>query len=92
VAGVDVYLHEQGVDSAVSNGLPKFDVVTMMALHLHQNRRDRILRGQAAAWSMSVRFGRPPIARPRWRKPGSHWLTERVCGKRRGSRAFRRHR
>ena len=33
----------------------------MMALHLRQSRRDRILRGQAAARSLSIRFGRPPI-------------------------------
>jgi DNA invertase Pin-like site-specific DNA recombinase len=63
VAGVAVYLHEQGVDSAVSNGLPIFDMVSMMALHLRQSRRDRILRGQAAARSLSIRFGRPPIAK-----------------------------
>ena len=68
VAGVDVYLHEQGVDSAVSNGLPIFDVVTMLAHHVHQSRRDRILRGQAAARSLSIRFGRPPIAKAKVEK------------------------
>jgi DNA invertase Pin-like site-specific DNA recombinase len=65
VAGVAVYMHEQGVDSAISNGPPIFDVVAMMALHLRQSRRDRILRGQAAARSLSIRFGRPPIAKAR---------------------------
>jgi DNA invertase Pin-like site-specific DNA recombinase len=68
VAGVAVYLHEQGLDSAVSNGLPIFDVVAMMALHLRQSRRDRILRGQAAARSLSIRFGRPPIAKAKTEK------------------------
>jgi DNA invertase Pin-like site-specific DNA recombinase len=68
VAGLAVYLHEQGVDSAVSNGLPIFDVVAMMALHLRQSRRDRILRGQAAARSLSIRFGRPPIAKAKVEK------------------------
>jgi DNA invertase Pin-like site-specific DNA recombinase len=68
VAGIAVYLHEQGVDSAVSNGLPIFDVVAMMALHLRQSRRDRILRGQAAARSLSIRFGRPPIAKAKMEK------------------------
>ena len=38
-----------------------FDCGKMMALHLRQSRRDRILRGQAAARSLSIRFGRPPI-------------------------------
>jgi hypothetical protein len=40
----------------------------MMALHLRQGRRDRILRGQAAARSLSIRFGRPPIATAKMEK------------------------
>jgi DNA invertase Pin-like site-specific DNA recombinase len=59
---VSVFLHEQGVDSAASNGLPLFDMAAMLAFHVRQMRRDRILRGQAAARSLSIRFGRPPIA------------------------------
>jgi hypothetical protein len=43
-------------------------VVAMMALHLRQSRRDRILRGQAAARSLSIRFGRPPIAKAKVEK------------------------
>jgi DNA invertase Pin-like site-specific DNA recombinase len=62
VADVGVYLHEQGIDTAGSNGMSMFDFGTMMAFHLRQSRRDRILRGQAAARAASVRFGRPPIA------------------------------
>jgi len=38
-----------------------FDLWGMMAFHVHQSRRDRILRGQAAARNASVRFGRTPI-------------------------------
>jgi len=60
-AGVGLYLHEQKLDTATSNGLPLFDLAGMMAFHLRQSRRDRILRGQAAARAASVRFGRPPI-------------------------------
>jgi DNA invertase Pin-like site-specific DNA recombinase len=60
-ASVAVYLHEQNVDSATSNGIALFDLSAMMAQHLRQSRRDRILRGQAAARSQSIRFGRPPI-------------------------------
>jgi hypothetical protein len=37
-----------------------FDLAAMMAYHLRQSRRDRILRGQAAVRGL-VRFGRPPI-------------------------------
>jgi DNA invertase Pin-like site-specific DNA recombinase len=61
-ANVSVFMHEQGVDSAASNGLPLFDMTAMLAFHVRQMRRDRILRGQAAARSLSIRFGRPPIA------------------------------
>jgi DNA invertase Pin-like site-specific DNA recombinase len=60
-AGVSVYLADREIDTANSNGLSLFDLTGMMAFHLRQSRRDRILRGQAAARSASVRFGRPPI-------------------------------
>jgi DNA invertase Pin-like site-specific DNA recombinase len=60
-AGVDLYLHEQTFDTAGSNGLSMFDLAQMMAFHVRQARRERILRGQAAARAASVRFGRPPI-------------------------------
>jgi DNA invertase Pin-like site-specific DNA recombinase len=46
-AGVSLWLYEQGLDTAGSNGLPLFDVTAMLAFHLRQTRRDRILRGQA---------------------------------------------
>ena len=60
-AGVEVYLHEQNLDTSGSNGLSMFDVAQMMAFHVRQARRDKILRGQAAARYACVRFGRPPI-------------------------------
>jgi DNA invertase Pin-like site-specific DNA recombinase len=37
-----------------------FELASIMAYHLRQSRRDRILRGQAAVRGL-VRFGRPPI-------------------------------
>jgi DNA invertase Pin-like site-specific DNA recombinase len=58
-AGVAVYLHEQNIDTAAVSGL--IEMAALMAYHLHQTRRDRILRGQAAARALSIRFGRPPI-------------------------------
>ena len=61
-AGVGLYLRNQGLDTGTSNGMSLFDLASMMAFHLRQSRRDRILRGQAAARAASVRFGRPPIA------------------------------
>jgi DNA invertase Pin-like site-specific DNA recombinase len=63
MAGVSLWLDAQGIDTTTSNGMSMFDVSMMMALHLRQSRRDRILRGQAAARAASIRFGRPPIAR-----------------------------
>jgi hypothetical protein len=59
--GIGLYLHEQHLDTAASNGISLFDLAGMMALHVRQSRRERILRGQAAARAASVRFGRPYI-------------------------------
>jgi DNA invertase Pin-like site-specific DNA recombinase len=61
-AGVSLWLDEQRLDTAGSHGLPLFNVTEMLAFHLRQSRRDRILRGQAAVRGI-VRFGRPPIAK-----------------------------
>ena len=46
---VSLWVEEQKLDTATSNGMSLFDLSTMMASHLRQSRRDRILRGQAAA-------------------------------------------
>ena len=61
-------MQELKLDAATSNGMSLFDVTSMMALHLRQTRRDRILRGQAAARSLSIRFGRPPLTKPKVEK------------------------
>ena len=67
-AHVALNLHDEGFDSETSNGLSLFDVSALLAHHLRQSRRDRILRGQAAARALSIRFGRPPIAKPKVEK------------------------
>ena len=59
---VGLYLHKERIDTAASNGMSLFDFAGMMSSHLRQSRRERILRGQAAARAASVRFGRPPIS------------------------------
>ena len=59
--GIGMYLHDRGIDTSTSNGMSLFDLSGLMAFHLRQSRRDRILRGQAAAREASVKFGRPPI-------------------------------
>ena len=61
MAVVALWIAEPTIDTAVSNGMSLLDLGEMMALHLRQGRRDRILRGQAAARSLAIRFGRPPI-------------------------------
>ena len=68
VGGVGLYLCQQSTDTATSNGMSLFDLASMLALHLHQTRRDRILRGQAAARALSVRFGRPRIGKAKVEK------------------------
>jgi DNA invertase Pin-like site-specific DNA recombinase len=65
-AGVAVNLHEQNIDTAAVSGL--IEMAALMAYHLRQTRRDRILRGQAAARALSIRFGRPPISQARQEK------------------------
>jgi DNA invertase Pin-like site-specific DNA recombinase len=66
LAGVAVHLDQQDIDAEGSGAL--FDIGAMLSLHLRQSRRDRILRGQAAARSLSIRFGRPPIAKAKAEK------------------------
>jgi DNA invertase Pin-like site-specific DNA recombinase len=60
-AGVSLWLDDQMLDTAQSNGLSIFNTADMMAHHLRQSRRARILQGQASARNLRVRFGRPPI-------------------------------
>ena len=83
-AGVSLWLDEQSIGHRRIEWPAAVRRDAMLAFHLRQTRRDRILRGQAAARSLSIRFGRPPMPRPRWRRPGSRWPPARVCGKRRG--------
>jgi DNA invertase Pin-like site-specific DNA recombinase len=66
--GVSLWVDQQKLDTAMSNGLSLFDLTSMMALHLRQSRRDKILRGQSAARALSIRFGRPSIAKPKVEK------------------------
>ena len=62
VRGVALYLHEQQIDTATSNGVSLLDVAPLMVHHLRQSRRSKILRGQASARALSIKFGRPRIA------------------------------
>jgi DNA invertase Pin-like site-specific DNA recombinase len=70
--GVSLHLHQQNIDTESSNGLSLNDVSVLLAHHLRQSRRDRILRGQAAARSLSIRFGRPPLSKAKAEKAKRH--------------------
>jgi DNA invertase Pin-like site-specific DNA recombinase len=61
-AEVSLWLEDRQIDAAMSCGMSLFALGTMMAFHLRQSRRDRILRGQAVARSLKIRFGRPPLS------------------------------
>jgi DNA invertase Pin-like site-specific DNA recombinase len=60
--GVNLYIHDRQIDTAVANGLTLFEFNAMLAQYLRQRRRERIMRGQASARNASIKFGRPPIA------------------------------
>jgi DNA invertase Pin-like site-specific DNA recombinase len=60
-ASISLWLDREKLDTDATNGLSLFEVAGLMAYHLRQSRRDRILRGQQAARSLDVKFGRPPL-------------------------------
>jgi len=62
-ADVSVWIDEQRIETAAL-----FDFSRMMALHLRQARRGRILQGLAASRAMSIPCGRPRISRARIEK------------------------
>ena len=63
--GVALYLHEQQIDTATSNGVSLLDVAPLMVHHLRQSRRSKVLRGQASARAFSIKFGRPTLSAPK---------------------------
>jgi DNA invertase Pin-like site-specific DNA recombinase len=66
-SGVSLWLDDQKLDTDTTNAVSLFDVAAMLAFHVRQSRRDRILRGQAAARNLKIRF-RPPIAKAKVEK------------------------
>jgi DNA invertase Pin-like site-specific DNA recombinase len=59
-ADVSLWIDEQRIETAALFAFSK-----MMALHLRQSRRGRILQGLAASRAMSIPCGRPRISRAR---------------------------
>jgi DNA invertase Pin-like site-specific DNA recombinase len=89
---VALNLYDEGFDSETSNGLSLFDVSALLAHHLRQSRRDRILRGQAAARALSIRFGRPQIAKPKVERAKQFLRQARACDRSLKWQGFPQHR
>jgi|SRR5271166_344107 len=68
LAGVSLWVDEQRIDTETSNGLTLFDLGSMMALHLRQARRGKILQGLAASRAMAIPCGRPRLNRTKTQK------------------------
>ena len=64
--GVALYLHEQQIDTATSNGASLLDVAPLMVHHLRQSRRQDF--EGAGGCALSIKFGRPRIATTRVEK------------------------
>jgi DNA invertase Pin-like site-specific DNA recombinase len=63
LAGVSLWIDEQSIETVALFAFSK-----LMALHLRQSRRGRILQGLAASRAMSIPCGRPRISRARTEK------------------------
>ena len=90
--GISLWLDEQRLDTTTEKGMSLFDLGTMMAFHLRQSRRDRILRGQAASRALSIRFGRPPLGQAKVERANSALAAGKVSGRRRAWQEYRRRR
>jgi DNA invertase Pin-like site-specific DNA recombinase len=63
-AQVGVWFDDQQIDTSTSS-LSVFNVSELLALHLRQLRRGRILAGLASSRALGIRSGRPPLGRGR---------------------------
>lgn len=60
--GVDLYLHQQGVDTSTPSGRMLYQMLGVFSEFERAIIRDRIVAGQQRARAAGVRFGRPPIS------------------------------
>jgi DNA invertase Pin-like site-specific DNA recombinase len=60
--GVDLYLHQQGLDTSTPSGRMLFQMLGVFSEFEGALIRDRILAGQQRARAAGVRFGRPAIS------------------------------
>ena len=60
--GVDLYLHQQGVDTSTPSGRMLFQMLGVFAEFERSIIVSRVVAGQARAKAKGVRIGRPPMA------------------------------
>ena len=60
--GVDLYLHQQAVDTTTPGGKALFQIMGVFAEFERAMMRDRINAGLARARAQGKRLGRPPVA------------------------------
>ena len=60
--GVDLYLHQQGIDTTTPAGKAMFQMCGVFAEFERSIMRDRINAGLARAHAQGKRLGRPPVA------------------------------
>ena len=59
--GINLYLHQQNIDSSTSSGKMLFQMLGVFAEFERSLIRERVLAGLARARSQGKRLGRPPI-------------------------------
>jgi DNA invertase Pin-like site-specific DNA recombinase len=59
--GVDLFLHQQGLDTSTPGGRAMFQMMGVFAEFERSMIRERVLSGLARAKEQGIRLGRPPL-------------------------------
>ena len=59
--GVDLYLHQQGIDTTTASGKMLFQMLGVFAEFERSMIRERVMAGLDRARSQGKRLGRPPV-------------------------------
>ena len=59
--GVDLFLHQQGLDTSTPSGRAMFQMIGVFAEFERAMIRERVLSGLARAKEQGIRLGRPPL-------------------------------
>ena len=79
--GVDLYLHQQGLDTSTPAGRAMFQMLGVFSEFERAMIQERVRAGLARARARGARLGRPPKATPRVRR--------KVLSARRSGRSMR---